>query len=87
MNLGSVVGIATGYGVDDSGVEVRIPVGSRMFSYPCPPDRLWDSPNLLSIGYRGREADYSPPTSAEVKKTWVYTSTPPYVYSTIVHSA
>jgi hypothetical protein len=24
----------------------------------------------------GREADHSPPTSAEVKKTWVYTSTP-----------
>jgi hypothetical protein len=26
----------------------------------------------------GPEADHSPPTSAEVKKTWVYTSTPPY---------
>jgi hypothetical protein len=24
----------------------------------------------------GREADHSPPTSAEVKKMWVYTSTP-----------
>jgi hypothetical protein len=22
----------------------------------------------------------SPPTSAEVKKTWIYTSTPPYVF-------
>jgi hypothetical protein len=28
----------------------------------------------------GREADHSPPTSAEVKKTWVYTSTLPYVF-------
>jgi hypothetical protein len=27
----------------------------------------------------GREADHSPPTSAEVKKTCVYTSTPSYV--------
>jgi hypothetical protein len=27
-----------------------------------------------------READHSPPTSAEVVKTWVYTSTPPYVF-------
>jgi hypothetical protein len=27
-----------------------------------------------------READHSPRTSAEVKKTWVYTSTPPYVF-------
>jgi hypothetical protein len=26
-----------------------------------------------------READHSPPTSAAVKKMWIYTSTPPYV--------
>jgi ABC-type lipoprotein release transport system permease subunit len=29
--LGSVVGIATGYGMDDRGVGVRVPVGSRIF--------------------------------------------------------
>jgi hypothetical protein len=28
----------------------------------------------------GREADHSPPTSAEVKKTQIYTSTPPYAF-------
>jgi hypothetical protein len=28
----------------------------------------------------GREADHSPPTSAEVNKMWIYTSTPPYVF-------
>jgi hypothetical protein len=27
-----------------------------------------------------READHSPLTSAEVKRTWIYTSTPPYVF-------
>jgi hypothetical protein len=27
----SVVGIATGYGLDDRGVGVRVPVGSRIF--------------------------------------------------------
>jgi hypothetical protein len=27
-----------------------------------------------------READYSLPTGADVKKTWIYTSTPPYVF-------
>jgi hypothetical protein len=28
----------------------------------------------------GREADRSPPASAEVKKMWFYTSTPPYAF-------
>jgi hypothetical protein len=28
----------------------------------------------------GLEADHSPPTSVEVKNTWLYTSTPPYVF-------
>jgi hypothetical protein len=26
------------------------------------------------------KADHSPPTGAEVKKMWIYTSTPPYVF-------
>jgi hypothetical protein len=29
---------------------------------------------------QGREADHSPPNSAEVKKVWIYTPTPPYVF-------
>jgi hypothetical protein len=28
----------------------------------------------------GREADHSPPTSAEIKKISIYTSTPPYAF-------
>jgi hypothetical protein len=28
----------------------------------------------------GREADHSPPSSAEVKNTWIYTTTPLYVF-------
>jgi hypothetical protein len=28
----------------------------------------------------GREVDHSPPASAEVKKMWIYTSTPPYAF-------
>jgi hypothetical protein len=32
------------------------------------------------LKWQGREADHSPPTSAEVKKMWIYTSTPPYVF-------
>jgi hypothetical protein len=26
------------------------------------------------------EADHSPPVSADIKKMWIYTSTPPYVF-------
>jgi hypothetical protein len=37
----------------------------------------------LSPGVKrpGREADYTHPASAEVKKMWIYTSTSPYAFS------
>jgi hypothetical protein len=47
------VGIATGYGPDDRGIGFRVPIGSRIFSSPRHPDRLWGPHNLLSNGYRG----------------------------------
>jgi hypothetical protein len=36
----------------------------------------------LSPGLKrpGCEANHSPPTSAEVKKKWIYTSTPPWAF-------
>jgi hypothetical protein len=36
----------------------------------------------LSSGVKrhGREADYSPPAIAEVKKMWIYTSTCPHIF-------
>jgi hypothetical protein len=80
------VGIATGYGLDDRKVRVRVPVGSRIISSPRLPDRLWSRPNFLSNGYRGlfprqgREADHSTPIKAEVKNMWIYISTPPYAF-------
>jgi len=42
-------------------------------------------PSSYSMGNRssytpGREADHLPPSSAEVKNTWSYTSTTPYVF-------
>jgi hypothetical protein len=49
----SVVSIATGYGLDDRGVGVRVPVGSRIFCSPCPPDRFWGPTSLVPNGYRG----------------------------------
>jgi hypothetical protein len=82
----SAEGIATVYGLDDRGVGVRVPVGSRIFSSLRRPDRLWDPakppiqwvPGALSpvVKRPGREVGHSPPASAEVKKTWIYTSTP-----------
>jgi hypothetical protein len=81
----SSFGIATGHGLD-GGVGVRVPVGSKTLSRR--PDRFWGATSL-SNGYRGlspgvkrqgSEADYSPPTSVEVRNTWIYTSTPPYVF-------
>ena len=64
---GSVVGIATAYG---PGIESR---WCEIFR--TSPDRPWGPPSLLYIGYRvflggkvlpGRDADPSPPSSAEV---------------------
>jgi len=56
------------------------------FSLPSRPDRLWGLPSLLSNGYpglfpgvklSGREANHSPPYSAEFKNAWSYTFSPP----------
>jgi hypothetical protein len=49
----SVVGIATGYGLDDEEVGVRVSVEARIFTSPCRPNRLWGPPNLLSNMYWG----------------------------------
>jgi hypothetical protein len=39
-------------------------------------------PEDLSLGIKrpGREADHSPPSNAEVKNAWIYTSAPQYVF-------
>ena len=69
---GSVVGVATGYGLDGPGSN---PGGCEIFR-TCP-DRPWGPPSLLYNGYRvfpggkerpGCDADPSLPSSAVVKK-------------------
>ena len=66
---GSSVGIATDYGLDGPGIEPR---WGEIFRRP---DRPWGPPNLLYNGYQffpggrkrpGRDANPSPPSSAEV---------------------
>jgi hypothetical protein len=51
----SSVDIATGCGLDDEGIGVRFPVGSRIFSSPRL-GRLWDPPNFLSMDIGGKAA-------------------------------
>jgi hypothetical protein len=89
VNLKYTVSIATDYGLDDQGVRVRVPVGQefsllhvvQMALGPIQPSIEWVQWSLSQgVKRPGREDDHSPPTIAEVKKTWVYTSTPPYVF-------
>jgi hypothetical protein len=89
-SLDIAVGIATGYGLDSWGAGVWILAGARFLSSPHHSDRLWGSTSLLSNRYQelflwevkwpGHEVDHSPPTSAEVKNMWIYTSTPTYAF-------
>jgi hypothetical protein len=76
----SAVGIATGYGLDDWEVGVRVPIGSRIFSKSSRPALGSTQPPIQWVPgvKRPCEADPSPSTSAEVKQMWIYTSTPPY---------
>jgi hypothetical protein len=49
---------------------------------PIQPPIQW-APGALSLGVKQLEyeADHSPPSSAEVKNEWSYTSTPQYVFT------
>ena len=82
---GSLVGMATGYGLDGPGIESR---WGEIFR--TSPDRPWGLPSLLHNGYRvfpggkerpGRDADPSPPSSAVGHKRvelYLYSPCGPY---------
>jgi hypothetical protein len=55
--------------------------GSRTALGPTQPPIQWVR-GALSLGIKrpGCEADHSPPSSAEIKNAWSYTSTPQYVF-------
>jgi hypothetical protein len=55
---------------------------SRPALGPTQPPIQWVS-GILSPGVKRprRETDHSPPSSAEVKNTWIFTSTPPYAFT------
>jgi hypothetical protein len=87
MSRDSSVGIELGYVLDDRGSRVRLPAGTGNFSLH---HRVQNGSGAHSASYpmgtRGSflgvkrpwsETDRSPPSSAEVKNTWSYTSTTP----------
>jgi hypothetical protein len=80
------MGIALGYGLDDRGSRVRFPGGGWALG-PTQPLIQW-VPGALSVEVKrpGREAHHSPPSSAEVKNAWIYTSTPPILLHGVVFS-
>ncbi|PNF29271.1 hypothetical protein B7P43_G08948 [Cryptotermes secundus] len=49
--------------------------GAHPASYP-----MCTGARSLGVKWPGREADHSSPTSAEARKMWTYTCTPPYVF-------
>jgi len=82
----SVQRLATGWTVRGSN-----PGGGEIFR-TCP-YWPWGPPSLMYNGYRvfprgkerpGRDADPSPPSSAMVKKGYIYTSTPPMGYTACI---
>jgi hypothetical protein len=81
----SIVGRATGYRLDDRGIAVRVPVGSRTISTSSRPDLGPTQPPIQwvpGVKLLGREANHSPPASVEVTQMWLYTSTPPFAFMT-----
>jgi hypothetical protein len=53
LELGEHNRLTTGYGLDDRGVTVQVPVLSRIFSPARRSGRLHDRPSRLSTGHRG----------------------------------
>jgi hypothetical protein len=61
----------------------RVPVGLRIFSTSFRP-ALGPTQSPIQwvprVKRPGRDGDYSPTVSAEVKNTWIYTSSPPCIF-------
>jgi hypothetical protein len=70
--VGSSVSIVSGYGLDDRAIEVRSPAGAKdFFSNLCVQTASGAYPASCTMGTggkarSGRDADHSPPSSAEV---------------------
>jgi hypothetical protein len=78
LSRGSSVSIVSGYGLDDRAIEVRSPVGAKKFSsslcvqtgsgaHPASHTMGTGGPFPGGKARPGRDADHSPPSSAEVE--------------------
>jgi hypothetical protein len=84
----SVVRIATSYGLDDRGVGVRVPVGSRIFSKSSRP--ALGSTQTPIQWVRGALSQWESGWGVKLtthlqlvprsRKMWIYTSPPPYAF-------
>jgi hypothetical protein len=76
----SAVSTATGYGLDGRWVGVRD--FSLLHVVQARPGAHQPS-DIMGTGiyFPERKADHSPPTNAEVKKAWIYSSTPPHAFA------
>jgi hypothetical protein len=72
----------------DRGLEILLfTTASRPALGPTQPSIQWVTGALSLVVKRpGREADYQPPSSAEVKNAWNYTSSPPVHLNGVVLS-
>jgi hypothetical protein len=79
----SAVGKATGYGLEGREVEVQVSVGATFSLLPVVQTGSGVHPTSYptpAVKWPGHEPKHSPPASVEVKKVWIYTSTPPYAF-------
>jgi hypothetical protein len=77
-----IIPFATVWTTEGSGSESRYDgTSSKLALGPTQPPIQWILGALSPrIKRQGREVDHSLPTCAEVKKMWIYTSTPPYIF-------
>jgi hypothetical protein len=80
-------GIETGYRQDDrgsilgrGGIFLYITESRPALELTQPPIQCVPGIFPRGVNWLEDEADHSPLSSAEVKKTWIFTSTPPYVF-------
>jgi hypothetical protein len=86
----SSVGTATGYEVDDRATGIQFLAEARKLLFSTMSRQALGStqPHIqckrgtfsLKIKWLGCEANHSPPSTADIKNAWIYSSTPPNTF-------